>query len=177
MLHEWLPHTITFLTLGRNALGVARDDQTVGVGRIGDDQHFDRLLGVLVERLTLTLVDLRVALEQIAALHVLRALARRDQYGHVDVLEGLRVLVGGYHRVEQRKGAVLELVLDALQSPLVGRLLEQMQDDRLRVAEHAATRERAQQRVGHLASRTAHQHTQRLRLGHSSPACSISRTK
>ena len=80
-----------------------------------------------------------------------------DQQGDVDVLEGDQRVGGGDHAGQQRERAVFQLHHHALQRGL-GLLivqLEQLQDDRLVLAQHFAGSDAEQQGVADLASGAA----------------------
>ena len=98
--------------------------------------------------------DLSVGSEQILALHTRAARTSADEQCVIGVLEcGVRVTMR-FHAGEQRERAVFELhhhALECLLRFLVGDL-EQLQDDRLVLAQHLAGSDTEQQRIADLAS-------------------------
>ena len=107
--------------------------------------------GAGVERLALRLEDLPVGLEQVGALHALRARPRAHQQRDVHAVEGLARVVEDLGRGEQREGAVLQLQRGALGGLDGVGDLEQAQVDLLVGAEHLAAGDAEQQRVADLA--------------------------
>ena len=130
---------------------VAHRDQRVGVGRVADHEHAHVVGGVGVERLALGLEDRAVGLEQVGALHALRARAGADEQRDVGAVEGLVGVVGDLDALEQREGAVEQLERGALGGlDRVGDL-EQAQLDLLVGAEQLAGGDAEQERVADLA--------------------------
>ena len=110
---------------------VVHGDEGVGVGRVADHEDAHVGGGVVAEGLALHGEDGAVGLEQVLALHALRAGAGADEQRVVDVAEGLVGVVGLHDAGQQREGAVLELHGHALERVERRRDLEQLQDDRL----------------------------------------------
>jgi hypothetical protein len=128
-------------------------DVGVGVGRIADHQHLDVARSDGVQRLALHREDLGVGFQQVLAFHARAARTRADQQGEVGILEGgHRVGVGG-HAGQQRERAVVDFHHHALER-LLGLLVvdfQQLQDDRLVLAQHVAVGDAEQQGIADLA--------------------------
>ena len=133
-----------------HAVGVGHRDQRVGVGRVADHEHLDVVGGAGGDRLALGLEDAAVGLEQVGALHALRARARADEQGDVGALEGLLGVVVDVDPGEQRERGVEELERGALRGLDGLRDLEQFQVDWLVGAEQLAGGDPEQQRVADL---------------------------
>jgi hypothetical protein len=128
----------------------AREDSSVCVGRVADNNALDGGLRVLRERRTLTVEDTDILRHHILALHALLARKRAEEDGIVHILEAF-VWVGGCQDAgEQRVSQVLELHDNPAQHLDGWRDIQQMQDDRLVGAEDRATCQRRKQRVGNL---------------------------
>jgi hypothetical protein len=128
-------------------------DVRVGICGVAHDQHLDVALGDLVQRLALHGEDGAVGLEQVLALHTLAARARADQHGDIDILERNFRIGSRNHAGEQRECAVFEFHDDALERSLgffVGDF-EQLQNDRLVLAEHFAGGDTEQQAISDLS--------------------------
>ena len=138
---------------GRQVRCRLHGDVGVGVGRVADHQHLDVAAGDLVQRGTLGGEDLGVFQQQVLALHARAARTRADQQGHVGVLERHFRIVGADHAGQQRERAVFQLHHHALQRGLglVDRQLQQLQDDRLILAEHFAGGDAEQEGITDLA--------------------------
>ncbi|MNT08684.1 hypothetical protein D3C72_1434330 [compost metagenome] len=138
-------------------------DVGVGVGRVADHQHLHVTLGDLVQCSALGGEDLRVFQQQILALHARAARTRADQQGDVGVLEGHFGVIGTDHAGQQRERAVFQFHHHALQGGLglVDRQLQQLQDDRLVLAQHFAGGDAEQQGVADLAGGAGHGNTNR----------------
>ena len=133
---EWLPQMVTLLdvgdrgagllgqlgdravvvqaghrgeAVGRDVRGVRLGDESVGVGRVADDQDLDVVGGVVVDGLALRLEDAAVGRQQVAALHARGAGAGADEQGDVGAVEGRVRVVGDVDAAQQREGAVVEL--------------------------------------------------------------------
>ena len=128
-------------------------DVGVRVRRVADDQHLDVAGGDPVERLALFDEDLRVLHQQILALHPGPAGLGADEQRDVGVLERDGRVRRAFHAGEERKRAVLDLHHHALERRLrlFDRQLEELQDDRLVLAEHLAGGDPEQQAVADLA--------------------------
>ena len=138
--------------------GVGLRDQRVGVGRVAGDADADVVGGHLVEGLALRGEDRAVGLEQVAALHALRAWLGADEQREVRAVEDLVRLVADLDAGQRRERAVVELHHDALEG-LEGRLdLEQLQLDGGVLAEQVPARDPEQQAVADLAGGTGHGH-------------------
>src|SRR5690554_2441818 len=124
--------------LGIQVRRVAGGDQGVGVGRVAHHQDLDVAAGVVVQGLALHGEDRRVGFQQVLALHARAAGTRADQQGEVGVLEGDVGIVGGDDVLHQRKGAVVQLHHHTLEGFHGRGDLEQLQDDRLVLAQHVA---------------------------------------
>ena len=109
--------------------------------------------GDLVQRLALRREDLAVRLEQVLALHARAARPRADQQRHADILEGDHRIGSRDHALQQRERAVVEFHHHALERLLrfLVRDLEQLQDDRLVLAEHFAAGDAEQEAIADLA--------------------------
>ena len=95
--------------LARHAVGVAHRDQRVRVRRVADHEHLDVVGRAGGDRLALRLEDAAVGLEQVGALHALRARARADQQRDVAAVERLLGVVVDVDPGEQRERAVEQL--------------------------------------------------------------------
>ncbi len=149
------------------ARSVLHRDQRVGVGRVSYDQHADLSCGHRIERFALRSEDLAVGLEQVLALHSGAARARANEQGDPRVLERNRRIGRSRHPMQERKAAVVELHHHAAQRflRLFVRDLEQLQDDRLILAEHLAARDPEQQGIADLSGSAGDRDSNRG-LGH-----------
>jgi hypothetical protein len=138
-----------------NVRGVRLGDQAVRVGRVADDQHLDVVGRPLVDRLALWLEDAAVRLQQVSALHPLRARPRTDQECDVRAVEGLFGVVRDVDATEQREGAVMELHGGSLGG--LDRIgdLQQAQIHLGVRAEHLAGGDAEKDRVADLAGRSS----------------------
>src|SRR5690554_72648 len=127
-------------------------DVGVGVGRVADHQNLDVAVGHLVQCAALNGKDFGVGGQQVRALHALGAWAGAYQNGDLGVLESNFRVVGSNHAGQQREGAVLQFHHDAFQCVLGLWQVQQLQDDRLVLAQHFATGDAEQQGVTDLTS-------------------------
>ena len=139
--------------LARDVGRVGLCDQRVRVGRVADHEDAHVVGRAGVERLALRLEDAAVGLQQVGALHALRARPRADQQRHVHPVERGLLIVGDVDPRQQRERAVVELHRRAL-----GRLHRvrdlQQREVNLRVgAEHLTARDPEQDRVADRAGR------------------------
>ena len=134
--------------------GVVHRDEGVGVGRVADHEDLDVVGRAARERRALRGEDRAVGLEQVAALHALRAGPRADQQGDVRAVERLVGIVGLDHAGQQREGAVVELHRHALERAERGRDLQQLQDHGLVGPEQLAAGDAEQEAVTDLAGGT-----------------------
>jgi hypothetical protein len=151
--------------LGREVLGVGGQDHGVGVGRVADHDHLGVALGALVESLTLRTEDFGIGIEEVAALHALRARARADEEPGVDVAEGGLRVVGDDDVLQQRERAILELHHDALHGLLGLGQVEKLERDGGVLAVDVAVGDAEQERVADLAGRAGDGDTFGLRHG------------
>jgi len=121
------------------------------VRRVADDEDGAVAAGDFAERAALDGEDRAVGLEQVLALHALRARAGADQQRVVGVAERHFRVVGDDHAGEQREGAVFQLHDDAAHGGQRRRDVEQLQDDWLILAEQIAVGDAKQQAVADLA--------------------------
>jgi len=112
--------------VGRGGLG----DERVGVGRVADHQHAHVVGRPGVDRPALRGEDAAVGLQQVAALHALRARAGADEQRDVHAVESLGGVVGDVDAGQQRERAVLQLQRHAFGGPHGLRDLQQPQADR-----------------------------------------------
>ena len=101
-----------------------------------------------------------LSLQQVAALHAGTTRLGSDQEAPVGVAEGGLGVGRQSHILHQREGAVLELhghAFQRLQGALGGDL-EQLQDQRLVLAEHLAGSDAEEEGVADVAGRTGHRH-------------------
>jgi len=99
--------------------------------------------------------DGAVGLEQVLALHALRAGARADQQGDVYVAKGDFRVGCGDHARQQRERTVVQFHHHALERGLrlFIRYFQHLQDDRLILAQHFSAGDAEQQAVADLAGR------------------------
>jgi hypothetical protein len=135
--------------VGRVGLG----DQRVGVRRVADDQDLDVVRRAGVQRLALRLEDRAVRLEQVGALHPLRARPRADEERDVRAVERLLGVVVDVDRLEQRERAVVELHRRPLGSLHGVGDLQQAELDLLVRAQDLPGRDAEQDGVADLAGR------------------------
>ena len=64
-------------------------DETVGVCRVSNNEHLNRLLGELVQGSTLSFEDASILLKQVASLHSWTSWDGSHQNSSIDVLESL----------------------------------------------------------------------------------------
>ncbi len=109
-----------------------------------------------VERLALLDEDLRVLHQQVLALHAGPARLGADQKRVIGVLERNLRVPGAGHAGQQRKRRILELHHHSLHRGLrlVHGQLEQLEDDRLVLAQHLPCRNAEQQGISDLAGGT-----------------------
>ena len=139
------------------AMNNARDipkERFTAMTRLDENRAVAQLaekVGVGVERLALRLEDRAVGLEEVGALHALRARARADEQRDVHPVER-RVAIGRHlDRAQQREGAVEQLERRALGGlDRVGDL-EETQVDLLVRAEHLTRGDAEQEGVADLA--------------------------
>jgi hypothetical protein len=136
---------------GRDALGVVHGDEGVRVSRVADHQDPDVVGGRRGDGPALGGEDGAVGRQQVGPLHALLAGHRPHQQAVVGPVEGQVGVVGGDHPGEQGEGAVVELHADALERPDRLGDLQQLEDDRLVVAEHLAAGDAEHQGVADLA--------------------------
>ena len=132
-------------------------DVSVGVGGVTDHQHLDVAAGDSVQGLALGGEDLTVDGQQFSALHAGFAGHGTDQQCVVGVLEGGHRVAVGFHADQQGKGAVFEFHHDALERLLraFNRHFEQLQNNRLVLAQHFAGGDAEQQGVTNLTGGTS----------------------
>ena len=153
--------------LGPEALGLGRRDHDVGVAGVADDDDARLRGGDLVDGRALLDEDLAVVLQQVGALHAGPTGLAAHQDRPVDVGEGLPRVPREHQAAQQREGAVVELHGDALQRllNLVDRDLQQLEDDRLVLAERLAGGDARKDRVADLARGARDGDAQRGLLG------------
>ena len=125
-------------------------DERVGVGRVADHQYLDITGGHVVQGAALDGEDGTVGFEQVLAFHALAARTRANQQRVVGVLEGNVRVIGLHHAGEQREGAVFEFHDHTLEGRQGRGDFQQLQDDRLVLAEHFAAGDTEQQAVTNL---------------------------
>ena len=96
--------------------GIFHRDQGVGVSGVANHEHPHVPAGVSIQSLSLRPEDLAVFGQQITSLHAFAAWLGTDQQSVLDVLESNVGIIGCHHVVKQRKGAVIELHHDPVQS-------------------------------------------------------------
>ena len=130
--------------LARDRARVVHRDETVRVGGVADHEDAHVVGRAGGERLALRGEDRAVHLEQLLALHALRARPGADEQRVVDAVERRVGVVGLLDAGEQRERAVVELHHDTVQRGQRGRDLEQREDHRLVGAEQVAARDAEQ---------------------------------
>ena len=154
---------------GEGRLGQIRcrvhGDEGVGVGGVAHHEHLDVALGHLVECLALGGEDGAIGLEQVLAFHPLGARPGAHEKCDVDVLERHLGVVGLDDTLQEREGAVVELHDDALERRKRRRDLEELEDDRLVLAEHLAAGDAEQKAIANLTGGTSDSYANRG-LGH-----------
>src|SRR5690606_20858543 len=134
--------------------GVAHGDQAVGVRRVTDYQHLDAAGRVVVEGLALGREDRAVGFQEVVAFHAGTPWSGTDQQCVIGVLEGYRSVVSGDHTVQQGEGAVVELHHYPFKR-FEGRSdLQQLQDDRLVLAQHVPRGDTEEQGITYLTGCT-----------------------
>jgi len=127
---------------GGQVRGVVLADQSVGVGRVADDDGLDVTRGVVVDSFTNINENLTVVLEEVTSLHTRSTGLGSNKEVVVDILEGGGKIRGDHDTIEEREGAVMELSLDTLEDLLLEWKVEQVKDDALVLAEEFTTRKR-----------------------------------
>ncbi len=131
---------------------VLHRDVAVGVGGVADDTNLHVARGLLAERLALRGEDRAVGLQQVLAEHARPARHRADEDRDLGSVETLHGIVVGFDAREQREGAVVELHDDAVDRAHGGLDVDELEDDRLVLAEHVASGDAKEQAVTDLAS-------------------------
>ncbi len=131
--------------------GIALGDQSIGVGRVADDEDLDVAFGAARQRLALGLEDAAVRRQQVRALHPLLARHRPDEEGDIGVTERRVGIVGAGDLRQQRERAVVELHANALEGAERRSDLQQLQGNRGVGSEHRAGGDAEQQAVADLA--------------------------
>jgi len=139
--------------------GVLREDGSVGVGRVADDDNLAVRVAHLLENVALRGKDLAVLAEEVLALHARLARESAEHDDVVAVLEG-HGGVRGDHRLAERLGAeVLELEHDTLHG-LNSRLNVEEVEVHLDIgAEDGAIEEAREERVGDLTGGAGHRNS------------------
>ena len=132
-------------------------DIGVGIGGVADHQHLDVAAGDSVQGLALGGEDLTVDGQQLSALHTGFTGHGTDQQGVVGVFEGGHRVAVGFHAGQQRESTVFEFHHDALERLLraFSRHFEQLQNNRLVLAQHFAGGDAEQQGVTNLTGGTS----------------------
>lgn len=138
----------------RNVGGKITEDECICICGIADDEHFDIAIGDLVNGGALGLEDARISLQQIGAFHALFARESADENGDIGALECERGVVGLEQRVEQGIDAVFQLHDDAGERREGGGNFEEVEVDRLGLAENGAIEQLREEGVGDLAGGT-----------------------
>ncbi len=125
--------------------------RAVRVGRVTDHENPHVRGGVVVQRVALRLEDPAVGLEQVAALHPLRAGSSTNEQRDVDPVEGLVGVIEDVDAGQQREGTVVELHRGALGGLDGVGDLEQREVDRGVGAEQLAAGDAEQEGVADLA--------------------------
>ena len=114
-------------------------NQSIGVGRVADDDGLLITGGVVVDGLANFDEDLAVILEQVSTLHAWATGLGTNQEVVVDVLEGSLEVACAHNFVKKRESTVVELSLDTLEHLLLVWQIQQVKNDPLILAEELAS--------------------------------------
>jgi len=150
--------------LDGDAGGVMGKDESVGVGRVADDNGLAGLLGSLVHGSTSALEDGTVVLEEISTLHTRSTGLGTDKDGGINTFETLLKVISLHDTLYKRESGILDLHSSTLEGVHGVRELDAVEDDGL-VGSKEATRGNAEKKgIADVSSRASHGNAKGLLL-------------
>ena len=145
--------------VGGHRGGVPHGDEAVRVAGVADDEDAHVGGGVLLDGAALADEDLAVDAEEFLAFHPGLAGHAADEQGPVHAGEAAVQITGDLDALEQRERAVLKFHRHTLQGGQRRLDLDQLENDRLVLAEHLAAGETGENGVTDLAGCAGHRDT------------------
>ena len=124
---------------GREIGSIVLADESVGVGRVADNNGLGITSAVVIDGLANIDEDSAVVLEQITALHTRATGLGTNEEVVVDILEGGRKIAGDDDFVKERESTIVELSLNTAEDLLLEGQIEEVEDDALIGSEELAT--------------------------------------
>ena len=104
---------------GREIGSIVLADESVGIGRVADNNGLGIASTVVIDGLADIDEDSAVVLEKVTTLHTRATRLGTDKEVVVDVLEGSGEVAGDDDLIEEREGTVMELSLDTAEDLLL----------------------------------------------------------
>ena len=124
---------------GREIGSIVLADESVGVGRVADNNGLGITRAVVIDGLANIDEDSAVVLEEITALHTRTTGLGTNEEVVVDILEGSREIAGDDDLVKERESTIVELSLNTAEDLLLEGQIEEVEDDALIGSEELAT--------------------------------------